>query len=178
VVGPVAISSIVLVFAAANASAGDPVAMVTSALGIASSVATLIAFVAMAVGLAGLPVVRPALRQGFPRLAWLVATVGTILTAGGYWSSVFVQPSLGQIAPEAVRTGLASVTAGFVVSYLLLGVGWALVGVALLRAKLVGASGWFLIVTALVACSPLPFRFVPLAVAVTIACGLRLRRTA
>jgi hypothetical protein len=101
------------------------------------------------------------------------------LTAGGYWSSVFVQPGLAHAAPDAVRNGLATITAGFVVSYLAMGLGWVLTGIALLRAKLLGVSGWMLILAALIAISPLPFRYLPLAVAVSVACGLRLgRRTA
>jgi hypothetical protein len=176
--GPAAITSIVLVFAAAGAAAGDAVAMASSGLGIASNLAALVALVAMVIGLAGLPAQAPTLRQGFGRVAWAVATIGTILTAGGYWSSVFVQPDLAHAAPDAIRDGLSSLTAGFVVSYLAMGLGWALTAIALLRARLLGISGWFLIVAALVAVSPLPFRYLPLAVAVSVACGLRLGRRA
>jgi hypothetical protein len=91
---------------------------------------------------------------------------------------VFVQPGLAHAAPDAVRDGLASVTAGFVVSYLVMGLGWALIAIALLRARLLGASAWFLIVASLIAITPLPFRYLPLAIAVSVACGLRLGRRA
>lgn len=37
-------------------------------------------------------------------------------------------------------------------------------------------SCWFLIVAALIAITPLPFRYLPLAVAVSVACGARLGR--
>jgi hypothetical protein len=76
----------------------------------------------------------------------------------------------------AVRDGIASVTAGFVVSYMVMGLGWALLAIALLRAKLIGGSGWFLVLASLIAISPAPFRYVPLTIAVTFACGLRLGR--
>jgi hypothetical protein len=174
--GPAAIVSIVLVFAAAGSAGGDAVAMAGSGLGIASSLTALVALVAMVIGLAGLPSQAPTLRHGFGRIGWAVATIGTILTAGGYWSSLFVQPGLAHTAPDAVRHGLASVTAGFVVSYLVLGLGWALTAIALLRAGLLRVSGWFLILAALIAITPLPFRYLPLAVAVSVACGLRLGR--
>ncbi|NJC73930.1 hypothetical protein HC031_30080 [Planosporangium thailandense] len=174
--GPVAVVSIGLVFASAARTGGDAVTMATNGLGIASSVAALAALIAMVVGLAGLPAQAPALRHGFGRFAWVVAELGTVLAAGGYWSSVFVQPGLAHVAPGAVRDGITSVTAGFVVSYMVMGLGWALVAIALLRARLIGASGWFLILASLVAISPAPFRYLPLAVAVTVACGLRLGR--
>jgi hypothetical protein len=174
--GPAALVSIVLVFAAAGAGGGDAVAMVSSGLGIASNFTALLALVAMAIGLAGLPAQVPGIRQGFGRLAWTVATVGTVLTAGAYWSSVFVQPALAHDAPDAVRNGLASVTAGFVVSYLVMGLGWVLTAIVLLRTRLLRVSGWFLILAALIAITPLPFRYLPLAVAVSVACGTRLGR--
>jgi hypothetical protein len=174
--GPAAIVSIGCVFAAAATTHGDAVAMAASGLGIAASLTALVALIAMVIGLASLPAQASALRHGFGRLAWAVAAIGTILTAGGYWSSVFVQPGLAHSAPDAVRTGLASVTAGFVVSYLVMGLGWVLTAIVLLRARLLRVSGWFLILAALIAISPLPFRYLPLAVAVSVACGLRLGR--
>jgi hypothetical protein len=176
--GPAAIASIVLVFASAGASGGDAVRMASSGLGIAANLTALAALVAMVVGLAGLPGPVPGLRHGFGRVAWAVATIGTILVAGGYWSSVFVQPGLAHVAPGAVRDGIGSLTAGFVVSYLLMGLGWVLTAIALLRTRMLGVSGWFVIVAALVAISPLPFRYLPIAVAVSVACGLRLGRRA
>jgi len=174
--GPAALVSIVLLFAAAGAASGDAVVMASSGLGIASNLTALLALLAMTIGLAALPAQVPAIRQGFGRIAWAVATIGTVLTAGAYWSSVFVQPGLAHSAPDAVRNGLASVTAGFVVSYLVMGLGWVLTAVVLLRARLLRVNGWFLIVAALVAITPLPFRYLPLAVTVSIACGARLGR--
>jgi hypothetical protein len=60
-----------------------------------------------------------------------------------------------------------------------MGLGWVLTAAVLLRARLLRISGWFLILAALIAITPLPFRYLPLAVAVSVACGARLgRRTA
>jgi len=87
---------------------------------------------------------------------------------------VFVQPGLAHVDPDAVRDGITSLTAGFIVSYMVMGLGWILVAIALLRTKMIGVSGWFLILASLIAISPAPFRYLPLAVAVTFACGLRL----
>jgi hypothetical protein len=176
VAGPLGVVSLALVFAAAGAAGGDAVAMAASGLGIASSVTALAALIAMMFGLITLPSQASSTRQGFGRFAWVVALIGTVLTSGGYWSSVFVQPGLATDAPALVRDGIGSVTAGFVVSYMVMGLGWALLAIALLRAKLIGVSGWFLILAAVIAISPAPFRYVPLTIAVTFACGLRLGR--
>jgi hypothetical protein len=176
VAGSLGIVSLALVFAAAGAAGGDAVVIAKSGLGIASSVTALAALIAMVLGLVALPQHAPSTRQGFGRFAWLVALIGTVLTAGGYWSSVFVQPGLATAFPDAVRDGVGSVTAGFVLSYMIMGLGWALLAIALLRAKLIGISGWFLILASVVAISPAPFRYVPLTIAVTFACGLRLGR--
>ena len=174
--GPLAVVSIVMVVVAGSTSGGDAVTMVTGGTGIASSVTALATLIALAVGLAVLPAQASALRAGFGRVAWLVALLGTVLVSGGYWSSVFIQPGLADVAPDVVRDGIGSVTAGFIASYLVLGLGWALLAITLLRAKLVAVSGWFLLATALIAISPAPFRYLPLAVAATFACGLRLGR--
>ena len=131
--GPLAVASVVLVFAAAAMSGGDAVAMVTNGLGIASSVTALAALIAMVLGLAMTLANVSVLQHGFGRIGWIVAMLGTVLTAGGYWSSVFVQPGLADIDPDAVRNGITSITAGFVASYMVMGLGWALVAVALLR---------------------------------------------
>jgi hypothetical protein len=174
--GPLAVVSIALVIAAASVTGGDAVKMAANGLGIASSITALAALIAMLFGLVALPAQVPLLRHGFGRLATIVAALGTILTAGGYWSSVFVQPGLAHVDPDAVRTGITTVTAGFIASYMVMGLGWALVAIALLRAKLIRISGWFLVLTSVLAISPAPFRYLPLAVAITFACGLRLGR--
>jgi hypothetical protein len=173
--GPAAIASVALIFAAAAADGGDPVKMASSGLGIGGNVSALAALVFLGIGLTGLAVRVPTLRHGFGLFAWAVATIGTMLTAGGYWSAVFVQPGLATMAPDAVRDGLPSLTAGFVVSYMAMGLGWILVAVALLRVQLVRVTGWFVILGGLVCFSPLPFRYLALAVAVSVAIGLRLR---
>jgi hypothetical protein len=152
--------------------------MASSGLGIGASVSALAAVVFLCVGLTGLAVRIPTLRHGYGLFAWAVATMGTLLTAGGYWSAVFVQPGLATMAPNAVRDGIPSVTAGFVVSYMVMGLGWILVAVALLRLRLVRVSGWFVILGGLVCFTPLPFRYLVLAVAVSVAVGPRLRANA
>ena len=173
--GALALLSVASVVGSAAATGGDPVKMVTSPMGIGSSVAALAALLLLSLALAGLAAALPMLRSGFGAIAWTVATTGTVLVAGGYWASVFVQPGLADVAPQAIRDGLPSLTAGFIASYTVMGLGWIMLAVALTRSKLVGVSGWVLAAAALLTISPLPFRYLPIAVAAAVTIGLRLK---
>jgi hypothetical protein len=173
--GVLALLSVASVVGSAAATGGDPVKMVTSPMGIGSSVAALAALLLLSLALAGLAAALPMLRSGFGAIAWTVATTGTVLVAGGYWASVFVQPGLADVAPQAIRDGLPSLTAGFIASYTVMGLGWIMLAVALTRSKLVGVSGWVLAAAALLTISPLPFRYLPIAVAAAVTIGLRLK---
>ena len=85
--------------------------------------------------------------------------VGTTLAAGALWSQVFVVPRLAEAAPEVADEGAGSVLAGFLLSFLLFGVGWAVFGAATLRARVF--PRWavvLLIVGAVVSILPLPSR--------------------
>lgn len=173
--GAAAVLSVGLVAASAATTGGDPVRMVTSPAGIGSSVAALAALLLLTLVLAGLPAAVPALRTRSGVVASIVAMTGTALVAGGYWASVFVQPGLAGIAPQAIRDGLPSLTAGFVASYTVMGLGWILVAITLTRSKVVRASGWALGAAALLCISPLPFRYLPIAVAAGIVIGIKLQ---
>jgi hypothetical protein len=173
--GPAAVLSTVLVFAAAAAEHGDDVAMATSGLGIASGVAALATMVCLAFALAGLLVRVPALRSGFGIFAWSLAMIGTVLAAGAEWQQAFVQAGIAHAAPDVYHRGLPALQAGYVLSLLVLGVGWLLVAVALLRAQATRVAGWLLIVTGVLCIAPLPNRFLPLAILVSVVAGGRLR---
>ena len=173
--GAAAALSVGLVVASAATTGGDPVRMVTSPMGIGSSVAALAALLLLTLALAGLPAAVPALRSRSGVIASIVAMTGTALVAGGYWASVFVQPGLAGVAPQAIRDGLASLTAGFVASYAVMGLGWILVAVVLTRSKVLRVSGWVLAAAGLLCISPLPFRYLPIAVAAAVAIGVKLK---
>jgi hypothetical protein len=93
--------------------------------------------------------------------------VGTTLAAGALWSQVFVVPRLAEAAPRVVDQAGGSVLAGFLLSFLLLGVGWILFGVATFRTRLF--PRWaviLLIVGAVISILPVPSRALILEVAV------------
>ena len=63
---------------------------------------------------------------------FLLAFVGTALTAGAIWFEVFVTPDLAARAPDLTTAELGF--AGFVLSFLLAAFGWLLFAIATLRA--------------------------------------------
>lgn len=90
---------------------------------------------------------------------FVLALLGTTLAAGAAWSQVFVVPRLAEVAPTVADQGAGSVLAGFLLSYLLFGVGWLLFGVATLRRGVF--PRWaviLLIVGAVISILPLPSR--------------------
>ena len=167
--GPAALTSVAL--GAVASQSADPLAVATSPLGIASAACALLAVVSIALTAMQMATQR-FFARGPQRFAVLVAVIGSVLTSGGYWASVFVLPSLARIAPDAVVRGLPSVTTGFVISYALMGIGWGWLGVLMVRAHHIGRTGWLLVAAGLICVSPLPFRFLPIAIAVTIALGI------
>lgn len=138
----------------------------TSAAFFLPSGAQLLAMVLLLVGLVAL-FARQAEAFGALGLAsFLLALVGTTLAAGALWSQVFVVPRLSQVAPNIVDRGTGSVLAGFLLSFLLFGVGWLVFGVATLRTRLF--PRWaviLLMVGAVVSILPLPSRALILEVA-------------
>lgn len=69
-------------------------------------------------------------RLGF--VGFLVAFVGTALTAGAIWFELFISPELAARAPDLATAELGF--AGFVLSFLLAAFGWLLFAIATLRA--------------------------------------------
>jgi len=70
--------------------------------------------------------------------AFVVAFIGTALSAGNTWAEVFVWPTLAQVAPNmmsgSVTEASSYLSAGLTLSFPLFGVGLILFGVATLRA--------------------------------------------
>ena len=69
--------------------------------------------------------------------AAIVAGTGTILISGLFWAEAFLYPTLGRVAPGlldgTVRPG--SYSFGLLLSAVVFGVGWMLLGSAMLRAR-------------------------------------------
>jgi hypothetical protein len=93
------------------------------------------------------------------RLGFVVAFFGTALTVGLSWVIFFVAPSVAMEAPEFLDAEQVAgpLDAGFILTSLILAVGWALFGVAALRAGIY--PRWVTIVfiiAALIQFLPLP----------------------
>ena len=106
---------------------------------------------------------------GWGHAAAAVALVGTILAGGGAWDSVFTVSYLAQVAPAALeRATSGALLVGFVLSYVVLVVGWPGFALATLRARVLRRGPAIaLLCGSLVALVPAPtsLRVLPLAVA-------------
>lgn len=141
----------------------------TSGLFFLPSGAQLLAMTLLPVALVALFVRQAPVFGPFGLTGFLLASVGTTLAAGALWSQVFVVPRLAESAPRVADQAGGSVLAGFLLSFLLLGVGWALFGVATLRTRIF--PRWaviLLIVGAVLSILPVPSRALILEVAVAI----------
>lgn len=107
------------------------------------------------------------------QVAFVCALIGTVLAAGGAWDSLFALPYIAEQAPEMLDVPTAgTLLAGFVVSYLVLVVGWATFTIALLRSGVIPrTSAIVLTVGAVLAILPAPtaVRLLPLAVGAALA---------
>jgi hypothetical protein len=113
----------------------ESVAAATSAL-IIVRVSFIVAIVLILMGLVGL-YARQAEQAGILGLiAFLVAFIGTVMVAGLQWSAAFIGPWLAGVAPELLDTEPSGMlAAGFILSFVLLALGWLLFGLASLQAK-------------------------------------------
>lgn len=102
-------------------------------------------------------------------LGFLVAFVGTALVVGATWADGFFTPGLAEVAPEVLGTEElpALLNFGFTLSFGLASLGWLLLGVATLRARVYPrAAAILLIVGAVLTFIPLPLTSIVLSVAV------------
>jgi hypothetical protein len=103
----------------------------------------------------------------FGVVAFLAALLGTALAIGAAWTYVFVLPYLAGNAPELADSSTGTVLVGFVVSYLLMGLGWLLFGVATLRTHVFARWAVVLLIAgAVITVIPMPSRTLVLALAV------------
>jgi hypothetical protein len=164
--GPAAVLALVLFFVALAVHGDDVGAIARGPLG---ATANALALVSLLLLLAGL--VRLAARPELARSPWavLLAGAGTVLAAGGAWTQLVLLPVLAVEAPRVANEGAGLLTAGYVVSFLLAGIGWLLVAVRLRHdGDLSRGRVRLLLVGALLMLSPLPTRWFLLAVAVSL----------
>jgi hypothetical protein len=133
----------------------------------APTVAALGSTVLLLMGLIGLFIRQAGELKTLGLVGFVLGLVGTTLAAGGQWTYVFVLPYLAEKAPDLADASSGSVLAGFVFSYLVMGVGWLLFGIATLKTGVF--PRWtvvLLIVGAIVTALPLPSRTLLLGIAV------------
>ena len=86
---------------------------------------------------------------GFGTFAFSAAVVGTMTMAGDMWFDGFASPWLAEVAPQVFSTVRPTpiLELGALLSYGLMALGWALYGLATLRARVVpdagGARHWW-----------------------------------
>lgn len=74
-------------------------------------------------------------------VAFGAAIVGTVFMAGDWWYEAFAVPRMAEVAPQAMDTFVGGrLLMGGLLSFALFGVGWALFGIASLRARVFPAA--------------------------------------
>ena len=145
-------------------------ASMSSSLAIAAGVAGLAATVALLLGLVWLHHATSDRMAGRGAGAMVVALVGAALTVGAVWSMVFVAPSLDARHPGLINEPLLGVVAGYIGSHAVLGVGVLAWAVAARRTGAVPrAATTLLIVGGVVCVTPLPARYLVVAVGLLVA---------
>lgn len=125
----------------------------------------LIGAVLLLLGLVGLYVSQSEAAGVLGLVGFLVAFAGTALLSGALWFELFITPALAVESPELAEAELG--LAGFILSFLLVIVGWLLFGAATLRAHVYPRWGAvLLIVGAIVSFAPVPLAGTVLSVAV------------
>jgi hypothetical protein len=131
----------------------------TSAVFFLPSGAQLLAMALLLVGLVALYLEQAEMFGALGLVGFLLALLGTTLAAGALWSQVFVVPHLAEVAPNVADRGAGSVLVGYLLSFLLFGVGWLVFGMATLRGRSFPRGAVvLLIIGAVVSILPLPSR--------------------
>ncbi len=125
----------------------------------------LLGTVLLLLGLVGLYVSQSEAAGFLGFTGFLVAFLGTTLVSGALWFELFITPSLAAEAPELTEAELG--LTGFVLSFLLVIVGWLLFRVATLHVRVYPRwAALLFIVGAVVSFVPIPLSGIVLSVAV------------
>jgi len=121
---------------------------------------SLLTFLLLSLGLIGIYSYQLEAAGVLGLAGFLVAFVGTVLSAGAAWTLLFIAPKVAPLVPTFVEIPW------FELSFLLLALGWLLFGVATLRARVFPrAAAVLLIIGAVLIAVPLPARALVLGVA-------------
>lgn len=140
---------------------------------VVANAATLGVLLLLSVALVGLHLHAADRLRAPGQAAFGCALVGTVLAAGGAWDSLFALPYIAEQAPEMLDdpTG-GTLLVGFVVSYLVLVIGWSTFTIASLRSGVMPRTpGIVLTIGAVLAILPAPtaLRLLPLAIGAALA---------
>jgi hypothetical protein len=125
---------------------------------VVAGVAALLVLVLLALALVGLYARSERWLGTAGHVGFVIALVGTVLAAGGAWDSLFTLPYLADEAPAVLDkdTG-GSLLAGFVISYLVMVVGWVTFATSMLRARVAPRGAAItLLVGSIIAILPAP----------------------
>ncbi|WP_022885699.1 hypothetical protein [Glaciibacter superstes] len=127
--------------------ADRPSDAVRSPLSQISAVALLAGGMLLLLALVALYVRRASQIKGFGFAAALVAGAGTVLMCAVYWNRAFMEPAAALVAPALLdgRTVPGSLLFGTIVAKAIFGIGWIMVGVAMVRARVYGLAPALLI---------------------------------
>lgn len=143
-------------------------AVVTSGAFVIVELGWILAAVLAILGLVGLYARHAEQAGSLGLIAFVVAVTGTVLAAGTDWSAAFLGPWLAQIvSPEvldAEPTG--GLLVGFLVSFVLLALGWFLFGLASLRAGVLPRGAAVLLIVGAVLAMVMGFLEIPFEVVV------------
>jgi hypothetical protein len=106
-----------------------------------NSVASVVAFALLAVAVVAAYDREAREAGGLGVIALGAAIIGIVFMAGDWWYEAFAVPRMAELAPELFDTFVGGrLQAGGVASFVLFGIGWAMFGVASLRARVFPAG--------------------------------------
>jgi hypothetical protein len=91
------------------------------------------------------------------------AILGTVFMAGDWWYEAFAVPRLAEVAPEVMDTFASSrLLLGGLTSFALFGIGWALYGIASVRARVFPAAiSWAIVAGGVLSGVPFGVTYLP-----------------
>jgi hypothetical protein len=135
VVGGVLLAAFELLESTLFSGQPESVSAVTSSW-IIIQVGYLVAFLLLTLALVGLYALQVEQAGSLGLTAFLVALTGIVLMAGSQWGAAFLGPWIAEAAPELIDAEPAGITIfGYILSMLLVALGFLLFGLASLRTK-------------------------------------------
>jgi hypothetical protein len=128
-----------------------------------NGVASIVAFAMLAFALVATYDVQAREAGVLGVIALGAAIIGTVFMAGDWWYEAFAVPRLADVDPSAINTFVGGrLLAGGLTSFALFGIGWALYGIASLRARVYPAAiSWAIIVGGVASGVPIGVVYLP-----------------